>query len=68
MLVLTRSDAHASKCAKLGLSFEHEYPAEHAEYVAANEEYNQNESTLAELYKERAREEEASFNEERARE
>lgn len=47
--VMRRSDDHAVKCSKLGLPFEHEYPEEHAAYVAANAEYNANEARAAEL-------------------
>ncbi len=46
---MRRSDDHAVKCSKLGRPFEHEYPQEHAAYVAANAEYNANETRLAEL-------------------
>lgn len=51
--VMASSDAHAAKCTKLGLSFQTEYPDEFAEYSAARVEYNDNEVTLAELYKAR---------------
>ena len=47
--VMRRSDDHAVKCSKLGRSFEHDYPSEHAAYVAANKEYNANEAKMAEL-------------------
>lgn len=47
---MSASDAHASKCAKLGVSFAEEYPDELAAYIAANKEYNENEAILAELY------------------
>lgn len=47
--VMRRSDDHAVKCSKLGRSFEHDYPAEYAAYVAANKEYNANEAKRAEL-------------------
>jgi len=51
--IMAKSDAHAAKCAKLGLSFADTYPEELAEYQAANAEYNSNESALAELYTQR---------------
>lgn len=60
--IMAKSDAHASKCIKLGLNFSEAYPAELAEYEAAREEYNENESTLAGLYA--AREEEQAAAEE----
>lgn len=47
--VMRRSDDHAAKCAKLGRSFEHDYPEDYAEYTAANSEYNDNETKMAEL-------------------
>lgn len=47
--VMRRSDDHAVKCSKLGRSFEHDYPSEYAAYVAANKEYNANETKIAEL-------------------
>lgn len=47
--VMRRSDDHAVKCSKLGRSFEHDYPSEYAAYVAANREYNANETQMAEL-------------------
>lgn len=47
--VMRRSDDHAVKCSKLGRSFEHDYPAEYAAYVAANKEYNANEAKMTEL-------------------
>lgn len=47
--VMRQSDAHASKCAKLGLSFKKEYPDEYAEYEKAREEYNANEEELPKL-------------------
>lgn len=34
------SDAHASKCIKLGLVYREEYPDEYADYEAAREAYN----------------------------
>lgn len=35
--IMAKSDAHASKCAKLGLKFNQAYPDDLAEYQAANE-------------------------------
>lgn len=51
--IMSSSDAHAAKCAKLGTSFAEEYPDELTQYRAANEEYNRNEVDLAELYAQR---------------
>ena len=47
--VMAKSDAHASKCAKLGLVFSDEYPEEYAEYCSAREKYNANEERITEL-------------------
>ena len=47
--VMAKSDAHASKCAKLGLIFADEYPEEYAEYCSAREQYNANQDRIAEL-------------------
>ena len=47
--VMAKSDAHASKCAKLGLTFAEEYPEEYAEYCSAREQYNANQDRIAEL-------------------
>ena len=47
--VMAKSDAHASKCAKLGLTFEKEYPEEYQEYCSAREQYNVNQERIAEL-------------------
>ena len=47
--VMAKSDAHASKCAKLGLTFSEEYPEEYAEYCSAREQYNANQERIAEL-------------------
>ena len=47
--VMAKSDAHASKCAKLGLIFADEYPEEYAEYCSAREKYNTNQERIAEL-------------------
>ena len=37
---MVQSDAKASKCAKLGLSFEDAYPSDYAAYMAASARYN----------------------------
>ena len=47
--VMAKSDAHASKCAKLGLVFADEYPEEYAEYCSAREQYNINQERITEL-------------------
>lgn len=47
--VMSESDAHASKCIKLGLNFQEAYPADYAAYTAAREQYNANEEELAKL-------------------
>ena len=47
--VMAKSDAHASKCAKLGLVFADEYPEEYQEYYSAREQYNNNQERIAEL-------------------
>ena len=47
--VMAKSDAHASKCAKLGLIFAEEYPEEYAEYCSAREQYNANQERIAEF-------------------
>ena len=47
--VMAKSDAHASKCAKLGLIFADEYPEEYAEYCSAREKYNENQEHIVEL-------------------
>ena len=47
--VMAKSDAHASKCAKLGLIFVDEYPEEYDEYCSAREQYNTNQERIAEL-------------------
>ena len=49
LALMDKSDAHAAKCAKLGIKFSDEYPDELKEYEAANAEYNSNEVTIAEL-------------------
>lgn len=47
--VMAKSDAHASKCAKLGLVFSEEYKEEYEEYCSAREKYNANQERIAEL-------------------
>ena len=47
--IMCKSDAHASKCVKLGLSYKDTYPNEYNEYVKAREDYNQLEKDLATL-------------------
>ena len=47
--IMSKSDAHASKCTKLGISFKDTYPDEYDEYTQAREDYNQLEKELATL-------------------
>lgn len=47
--IMSKSDAHASKCVKLGLSYKDNYPTEYDEYIKAREDYNQLEKDLAAL-------------------
>lgn len=47
--IMAKSDAHASKCAKLGLKFNEAYPSDLAEYQVANQEYNDNEIQIEAL-------------------
>ena len=47
--IMCKSDAHASKCVKLGLSYKDNYPNEYNEYIKAREDYNQLEKDLAAL-------------------
>ena len=49
--VSSASDAHASKCIKLGLNFKNEYPSEYDAYEKARKSYNENEIRIAELEK-----------------
>lgn len=49
MTTMAKSDAHATKCAKLGISFAETYPEDYAEYCNAREEYNENERTISTL-------------------
>ena len=44
--VMSKSDAHASKCVKLGVSYKDNYPNEYKEYIKAREDYNQLEKDL----------------------
>lgn len=56
--VMAKSDAHAAKCAKLGLVFADEYQDEYEEYCSAREQYNANQERIAELENARIEEEE----------
>ena len=47
--IMSKSDAHASKCVKLGLSYKDTYPNEYKEYTQAREDYNQLEKDLVTL-------------------
>ena len=47
--VMSKSDAHASKCTKLGISYKDNYPNEYDEYTQAREDYNQLEKELVAL-------------------
>lgn len=47
--VMSQSDAHASKCIKLGLNFSETYPDDYLTYVKAREEYNVNEEEIARI-------------------
>ena len=47
--IMSKSDAHASKCIKLGISYKDNYPNEYKEYIKAREDYNQLEKDLATL-------------------
>ena len=47
--VMSKSDAHASKCTKLGISFKDTYPNEYNEYTQAREDYNQLENEIITL-------------------
>ena len=49
LTLMGKSDAHAAKCAKLGVKFSDEYPDDLKEYEAANAEYNSNEETISSL-------------------
>lgn len=58
--IMSNSDAHASKCVKLGASFKNMYPEEYKEYTQAREDYNQLEKDLAALESVDIEEEEVS--------
>ena len=47
--VMSKSDAHASKCVKLGLSYKDTYPNEYKEYTQAREDYNSLENEIISL-------------------
>lgn len=49
LATMAKSDAHASKCAKLNLTFAEEYPEEYKEYCSAREQYNTNQERIAEF-------------------
>ena len=51
--LMAKSDAHASKCVKMGTTFSTQYPEEAAAYKTANTEYNENEAALQDLYSQR---------------
>lgn len=57
LATMQKSDAHALKCTKLGLSFAEEYPEEVAEYAEVREEYNFNQERIEAIQSEIAREE-----------
>ena len=59
--VMAKSDAHASKCAKLGLVFADEYPEEYQEYCNTREQYNSNQIYIKELENTKIEEEIHSF-------
>lgn len=47
--IIASSDAHAVKCAKLGLDFGKTYPDDLKAYKQAIKEFNENEAELADL-------------------
>ena len=47
--IMSKSDAHASKCVKLGLSYKDNYPNEYDEYTQARENYNSLENEIITL-------------------
>ena len=47
--IMSKSDAHASKCTKLGVSFKDMYPNEYNEYTQAREDYNSLENEIISL-------------------
>ncbi len=60
LTTMQKSDAHAAKCAKLGMEFAQEYPDDYAEYVDANKEYQEVERRINNLEFEISVEEEAT--------
>lgn len=54
--IMAKSDAHASRCIKLGLSFEETYPDDVPVYQAANKSYNDLEVKLVSLREQLAKE------------
>ncbi len=52
LATMAKSDAHAAKCSKLGVSFAETYPEDLAEYRNASELYNENEKSIEALKKE----------------
>lgn len=49
LATMKKSDAHANKCSKLGVSFAETYPEDLAEYNPANAKYNENEAEIVRL-------------------
>ena len=47
--IMSKSDAHASKCTKLGISYKDNYPNEYKEYIKAREDYNSLENEIITL-------------------
>ena len=47
--IMSKSDAHASKCVKLGLSYKDTYPNEYDEYTQARDDYNKLENEIIAL-------------------
>ena len=47
--IMSKGDAHASKCVKLGLSYKDTYPNEYNEYTQAREDYNSLENEIIAL-------------------
>ena len=60
--VMRRSDAHASKCIKLGLVYRDTYPQEYEEYEQARVRYNEVEIELEEVRKAEVEEEQAGYD------
>ena len=63
LATMEKSDAHAKKCLKLGLSFAETYPEDLAEYNPANAKYNENEAEINRLRAELAAMPEEEFPE-----